>query len=252
MSNPLRANLIGLLAATLLQMLCFTNCNAKALFSCERHFPVDLQVESIGDCSETSTNLPENEKNMNLVLFANLLKNQNMGGSLIKLPGGKNKIVYRSANLAGAPLCINSLVKRRQVTLIMDLYAGKLGYSEQLTALEKAIFKESGGQIYTQPLDFYSVDVKPAVQRIINKEIVRIIHNIIREEGNVLVHCLTGEHDTGVIFGILQKCYNKLTPKQIEENMMCHSTKKLSTDYQKNAYKNVIGIINQFSCEWLN
>ncbi|CDZ75913.1 Protein tyrosine/serine phosphatase [Legionella massiliensis] len=243
-----KTSFLGLLC---IASLCSTNSYAQTNFSCERNFPATLQVKSINECKETPATIKKTN-DLNIQLVNALFHDQNLGATVLNLPGNKHKIVYRSANLAGAPLCMKSLVEQRQVHTIVNLYSGKRGYNRELVALEKAVFNDVGGKEYIQIQDFFTTHVEPSQIPALNKQIAQIAKTIANSEGNVLVHCLVGEHDTGVIFGVLQKCYNKLPIKQVINEMGCHLTQDISPAYQRAAFNSVAKLIKEFPCELIN
>ncbi|AHE66317.1 protein tyrosine/serine phosphatase [Legionella oakridgensis ATCC 33761 = DSM 21215] len=174
------------------------------------------------------------------------MKTNNLGGIKVLFPGN-TKSVYRSAYLAGSPMCIQSLSKAGIKTVI-NLYSGRRGYAEHLYPLESTIFKANGVPDYIR-IDHYMVDSSHQSLDKFNRKITEIIKKIAMAKGNVLIHCYAGEHDTGVIFGVLNKCINHQSLKSIEEDTKCHMG--FQSAYEKISYHHIMDIIRQFPCKLL-
>ena len=228
--------------------------HSEHYFTCEKVFPLKLQVESLKYCTQTpGVIINHGEKktlNLNFSLSSMIHKHQNTGASIINFPNNNTKIVYRSANLGMSPLCIKELHDQRDVETIIKLYSGLFGYSPQLSALEMRVFQNVGGKTYMQILDYEVDHLEQNQIEGLNKQIAEIISYIRYSKGNVLIHCLVGEHDTGVIFGVLQKCYNHLPLEMIEKETVCHISDS-STPYEVNTRKNIFNIIKQYPCDLL-
>ena len=236
-------------------MLFAANATAEVLH-CEAMLPKTLQIPAIDQCNQKIVYVPQSEeKYYNTPLFdANLtemvLKNNNFGASIFFLPNHEKKIVYRSANLAGSPLCLYTLVNKYHVKTIINLISTETGHGPQLKILEESLFQTIGGQNYIHILNY---QVTPGIT-IINdnlfQNITNIIKQIINTDGDVLVHCLAGAHDTGTVFGIMQKCYNKLPIDMIKKNAACHMGSQ-NYSYQKKVFDLVSQIIDQYPCSLL-
>jgi|GEM_PF-1861455 hypothetical protein len=228
--------------------------NAAATnFQCEKVFSSSLQVSNVKHCNSSYVNNLPNPKKIGRVLFNNalffsVLKNNNLGAVKILFRNGERKTVYRSAYLAGSPLCIHALSKRK-IQTVVNLYSGHLGYAAHMHSLEAAIFKANGVRHYLR-INNYMVDALRLPQKKLNNKIANIIKKIITAKGNVLIHCYTGEHDTGVIFGVLNKCLNKQSPKAIQENTSCHMGH--TSKYGQKTYLRVTKIIRHFPCSLLH
>ncbi|WP_133128803.1 tyrosine-protein phosphatase [Legionella nagasakiensis] len=224
-------------------------------FQCEKVFDPNLQLEQVSSCDssyedEVYDNLFKLKKTDKVgfdnKLFFIVMKTNNLGGVKVLFPGN-HKLVYRSAYLAGSPMCIQSLSKSGIKTVI-NLYSGKVGYAEHLYPLESTIFKANGVQEYIQ-INHYMVDASHQSPDKLNPKITEIIKRIAMAKGNVLIHCYSGEHDTGVIFGVLNKCFNHQSLKSIEEDTKCHMG--FQSAYEKITYHRVMDIIRQFPCKLL-
>lgn len=252
MKKPQRQILYAVLGSFLNILFCYNDAIAK-VFECEKVFSPTLQVEEIAQCNSSyviSMPLLSNKKSavvqFNNNLFDALLKNNNLGGIKVKFPGQKSKIVYRSSYLAGAPLCIQSLAFNGVKTII-NLYDGNKGYAQQLYQIELVLAKENDIENYTLIRD-YLVNQDVSYSKL-NQKIIEVIHDIANAKGDVLIHCYTGEHDTGVIFGVLNKCINNQPLSVIKKNMICHMDS--GAGYGIHTTKRAYDIIEQFPCDSL-
>lgn len=225
-------------------------------FQCERFFSPSLQVDQIKFCNSRHDSRFFNINTMSRAdydnwIYHSMLPANNVGGIKVLLPNGKTKIVYRSAYLVGAPLCIHAL-SMHGVRTVINLYSGNYAYARELDPLEKAIFKENGVPIYIHDHNFnvmHVVSFKKKDQNSLNREVVRIIGKITTAQGNVLVHCYVGEHESAIIFGVLNKCFNHQSMKSINQNNYCHSPH--NSKFFDAAYQNVLQIVDQFPCSSL-
>lgn len=235
-------------------LLFFLGCNLTiaAPFECEKNFSDSLQVEQVTACNSAYVGgiLPAktiDKRNFNNQLYNQVLHKNNVGGIKIKLPNKSSKVVYRSSYLVGAPICLSNLQKLG-VNTIVNLYSGKLGYAKKLAPLEQKMSKVNNIKNYIH-IQGYGFDDLKLTSKKLNLKIASIIKQIVTVKGNVLIHCYTGEHDTGIIFGVLNKCYNKQSLSSIDKDTMCHMGDR--TNYQQVTYKRVIDIVKQFPCELL-
>ena len=226
--------------------------HSQHYFFCEKDLPVNLQIESLKHCAQTPVIIAstgeESSANLSFALINALSRNQSIGASIVNFPNNKTKTVYRSAYLALAPLCMQEL-HQRHVDTIINLYGGHLGFSPELSALEKTQFKTMGGKTYIQILNFEVDHVKQNQLPHLNNTIAEIINYIIHSNGDVLIHCMAGEHNTSVIFGVLHKCFNHLPPAIINKEASCHMGN--SDPYELKTRAGVLDIIKQYPCDLL-
>lgn len=220
---------------------------------CEGVFPASSQVKALQYCNQPiadmDNSLNATGKDFDLALAMRVLTHNNIGASVFSLGPTLQKTIYRSANLAQSPTCLDELVKQRKVTTIINLYSGTFANAQTLNALEQNEFQSAGGESYVS-INNFMVDAKRMTMNELNQRIASIIKFIVNSNDNVLIHCLVGENDTGVIFGVLQKCYNKRPMQEISHNASCHMG-RYSTAYEAKAYQNVIHIIDQYPCDLL-
>ena len=217
--------------------------------------PQVFQVPALESCNQNIVYVPPdveskyNTPYFDVYITDQALKNNNMGAMVLHLPNQEKKIIYRSASLAGSPFCLYELYSKRQVTTIINLIDRTIGHAQFLKALEEDEFRSIGGEWYVQVFH-YGVEPGTTVDAQFFAVITDIIKQIIHAKGDVLIHCLSGEHDTGVIFAILQKCYNKIPIKIIKTNALCHIG-PMEYQYQRESYKIVSQVIDEYPCNLL-
>lgn len=218
--------------------------------SCEDVFSIDIQVKKLKNCNQNRTFVRKGSADQKSISLLEAMKNHNnVGASVVKFRN-KKKIVYRSANLAEAPLCLQDVVRDGKVKTIIDLHSGTVGFEAEVRNLEASVFTRLGGETYIFIND-YMVDSPNYSASQMNTRIASIIKLIASSDGNVLIHCLTGEHDTGVIFGVIQKCYNGIPIEQISKNLACHMAHMNSSHYAISTYEIANNLIKNFSCDLL-
>lgn len=155
---------------------------------------------------------------------AHVAKFNNISGSIIHFPTG-DKHVYRSAMLAYSPDTIKELVEERGVKTIIHLSNKDTVNQAEWTRKEQHHFFKLGGQPenYIHILDFDYVFNDEDELHEGQFKVAEIINLIEKSEGNVLIHCLGGEHKTEIIFEIMQKVYNHLGMANIEERYKVHT-----------------------------
>jgi len=160
--------------------------------------------------------------------FTKLLSTySNVGYEYINFPNG-GKIVFRSATFGPNPDGLKSLVKNAHITTIINLFSAKWVYNlDELNLKEKNAFMSVGGQNYIQILHFSDNPAKYPNREVFLNKISQIIKYIQYSDGNVLIHCLGGEHRTGIIFGILLRCFNDLSMEKVIDNYKLHVSKGL-------------------------
>ena len=177
----------------------------------------------------------------------------NISGSIIHFPNG-DKHVYRSAMLAYSPETIKELMEERGVKTIIHLSNKKTVDQKAWTAQEKEIFFKLGGKQknYIHILDFDYIFNDNDELAGGQKKVAEIIRKIEQAEGNVVIHCLGGEHKTELIFEVMQKCYNGVGIENITERYKCHTA--FSNDpKKKTGYKqNNVDFIRDYPCQLLN
>lgn len=130
----------------------------------------------------------------------------NLGGARFRLPTG-DKVVYRSSILTRNPGCLSHLVQKASVASVVNLYSGTLIRERELAFDEEALFERFGGRSYVHILGFSDVPKPDYDSGAIHRDLAGIVGIIGALPGNVLIHCVGGIHRTGLVFGVLQKCF---------------------------------------------
>jgi protein tyrosine/serine phosphatase len=121
----------------------------------------------------------------------------------------QNKTIYRSGYLSYSPACIRELAEHNLKLVINISYTGDVvdeqenhyNFNNILTNSEKDLFSFFGVKHYMK-FDFDLQNVQSKI------DISNLIRYIKMFDGDVLIHCYSGIHRTGTIFGIIQKCIN--------------------------------------------
>ncbi|MFK7974345.1 MAG: hypothetical protein AB8B66_05745 [Rickettsiaceae bacterium] len=179
----------------------------------------------------------------------------NVDGSRFDFPNGP-KDVYRSAVLHSSIPCLKELVQNRGVRHIVHFEIPFLGDNKFKGELwqdtEKRYFEqlaENLGDItYTNITEY---DYKNESPGTIVKRVAEIIRKIqALDDGAILIHCLGGEHKTGIVYGVMQKCINNVPISIIESEYKCHTAWR--SDSKPGGYKREnIDVIRNFPCSIL-
>jgi hypothetical protein len=148
----------------------------------------------------------------------------NISGSVIYFPSGK-KDIYRSAMLAYSPDTLKELMEERGVKTVFHLSNKKTVDQQAWTQKEKEYFLSLGGKlenyVHIKDFDYLFNDEDELYSG--QQKVAEIIEQIEKSEGNVVIHCLGGEHKTELIFEVMQKHYNHLKMDNITERYKCHT-----------------------------
>lgn len=191
------------------------------------------------------------------ILFEKLFKlhvakYSNISGSIINFKE-KPKKIYRSAILSENLALLSELVKERNVKTIVFLTSSKLFDTTSWLDKERKIFATLGGEHFLQILDFdshFDINDEKEVDKN-NKKITSIIKLIANANGNVLIHCLGGEHKTEMVFEAMQKCMNKVDNENIIQRYKCH-TGWMDIQNKGGYRENNVNFILKFPCEMIN
>ena len=199
-------------------------------FRCSKFTPEEYRLEKPSACDDTVIwryDLPElRKKDPNLFekqVSDNVRETSNMGGAKFRFPSGREKSVYRSSFMAGKKECLSRLVNDNRVLSIFSYYSGSLKESSKtLSDEERRTFADLGGKFYHQPLN-YEDDFKKSSKEGVFEKVTEIIKAIDHAPGNVLIHCYGGINRTGVLFGVMQKCLNKIPIEDVLNEYKCHT-----------------------------
>lgn len=190
-------------------------------------------------------------------LFEELFKKHvadynNISGSVIHFPSG-NKDVYRSAMLAYSPETLKELVQERGVKTIFHLSNKKTVNQALWTQKEINEFIRLGGKpenyIHIKDFDYLFTDNDELFNG--QQKVAEIIKRIENSEGNVVIHCLGGEHKTELIFEIMQRCYNHVSIDNITERYKRHTAWSPDPRVRSGYKQNNVDFIKTFPCELL-
>jgi hypothetical protein len=232
---------------------------ALAICDCDITLPKELRLKKLsygvgytrfekelGETFHTDKSLFEQLFKLHVAKF------NNISGSVIRFNKAP-KDVYRSAILSENIALLSELVKTRNVKSIVVLTNSKIFNIAPWIDKEKAVFAVLGGTQFIHILDFdcdfdfkNSIEVQVARNKV--RSIIQIIANV---NGNVLIHCLGGEHRTEVIFEVMQKCLNNMDMENITKRYKCHTGWE-SMANKGNFRQDNIDFIRDFPCESLN
>jgi len=231
---------------------------AFSICDCGLTIPVELRLKQLDyGVAYTKYETEFNEISKDDALFEQLFKLHvakfnNISGSVIKFNRAP-KDVYRSAILSENIALLSELVKTRNVTSIVVLTNSKIFDITPWIAKERLIFAILGGINFIHILDLDSnlnMDNKLEVQKMYIT-VASIINMIANTDGNVLIHCLGGEHKTEMVFEIMQKCFNKIDMDNITKRYKCHTGWENKTN--KGGFReNNVDFIRNFPCVLIN
>jgi hypothetical protein len=126
------------------------------------------------------------------------------------------KKLYRGSFLTFHPKCIKALVDKSNKLTVVNIYSGSVNLASDLSELERREFKLFGVADYLYFQDFHTTSS--------DHEIVTLIEILNRLPGDIYLHCFGGIHKTGLLFGVIQKCINKLPIDTVIEEYRCHAS----------------------------
>jgi len=199
-------------------------------FKCSKFLPQQSPLSVVEGCTDFTAYEPElgvaidnnDMETFEILMRFHVGRYNNLGGIIAKFPSGI-KTIYRSAMLSEDPKCLWNLVKQRDVTNIINVYKEKHFDMTPWIKREKDLFRIAGGKNY---LHFDNLDYKyktPKQKELLVDQVTEIIHAIENSEGNIVIHCLGGEHLTSIVFGTICKCFNEIPMESIIEEYKCHA-----------------------------
>lgn len=210
-------------------MLLATYLEACRCEICLNNIPEEIQVPALNHCTEYTrfdpilSSFKGNNEDYQIILRSHLMKYNNVAGSKFVFPDGTTKEIYRSGYLGDCPEAMKELVQERKIETLINFHHTTKFDPTIWVETEKALFKACGGKNYIYITDFDYNFKNESEKRQVMKKITSII-TLIREcEGNVLFHCMGGEHRSGIIYGILHKLYHSMTLEAIIHEYKCHT-----------------------------
>lgn len=184
-------------------------------------------------------------------------EHNNLGVNIFHFPN-KDLIVYRSSILTGNIRCLKELIEISGVRYIIylknDSTDHHFNFIEPEHAREKRYFdelvldKENNQYII---IDFVNRKIKSIEEK---QEMIKRVQEIIQLisglDAPILIHCLGGEHKTGIIYGIMQKCINKIPIDQVIYEYEL-KTGKNETNIGGGARKEDVDFIKEFPCDMI-
>lgn len=176
-------------------------------------------------------------------------QNNNIGGDYFHFPSG-GKFVFRSSVLNQNTPCLQQLMSNYNMQSIIYLYSGDMA-SLDFDDPELQYFQDHGGIAYTRVLDFNDQPQGAKALKALNDRIIAGVHLVEASPGNVLVHCLGGMHRTGILYGVMQKCINKMPMDKVIADYKKHAFYQDAQNPGNYRQMNV-DIIESFNCSQLD
>jgi hypothetical protein len=197
----------------------------------DSNIPNHLRLEKLSNgtvCTKYEKEIGEAFHN-DKVLFEQLFKlhvskYSNISGSIVNFKDSPKRI-YRSAILSENLALLSELVKERNIKSIVVLTNSKIFDIAPMIKKEREFFSVLGGKQFNHVLNFhcdFDFKDKKKVKEYQDK-VVSIIKLIENSDGDVLIHCLGGEHRSEVVFEVMQRCFNKLDMNNITQRYKCHT-----------------------------
>ena len=199
--------------------------------------------------AEISKLYSTNQKEFKRVLAKAVEENNNIGSALIPFKSGE-KIVYRSSLLNKNKQCLKALTQEHNVLTIVNLYNGNFTDQETVTYQELQAFTKDGGETYIKFLNLNDIYHNKQEFELLQNKVTDVIKLIANTDGNVLIHCYGGMHRTGIVFGVIQKCIQKLPMQSIVNNYKKHVDWKSKQSPGVYRQEN-IDFIRQYNCQLL-
>ena len=242
----------------IISVLLFLSNKAFAIEICNSNIPKDLRLDKLSNGTECTKYEKEigqafhNDKVLFEQLFKlHVAKYSNISGSIVNFKDSPKKI-YRSAILSENLALLSELVKERNIKSIVVLTNSKIFDIAPMIKKERDFFSVLGGKQFNHVLNFHcdfdfndKKEVKKAQGKVAS--IIKLIEN---SDGDVLIHCLGGEHRSEVVFEVMQRCFNKLDMDNITQRYKCHTGWESESSIG-NYRKENLDFIRDFPCELL-
>lgn len=201
------------------------------------------------------------------------LQTQNLGVVRIKGRSYQDRsgeqrplLIFRSAIIIekkDANSCFNSLIKNANVQHVINLYEGTFPLHDKIKE-EKEQSRRLGISYFdarNQPNlcwrklveeeECYLDNIKVAMKRLADVIKQQILNpNGEPPKGNIYLHCAGGMHRSGIIFGVLRKCLNGDSMKEIEREYKQHTA--YTSDEKPGGYEALnLKFIQDYDCSLL-
>lgn len=238
--------------------LIFSAKQTFAAYDCGTTIPKDLRLEKLHfgtgytQYEDVFIGVSKEDPLFEQLFKLHVAKFNNISGSIIRFKNGQ-KEVYRSAILSENIALLSELVKKRNVKTIVVLTSSKIFDITPWLDKERSIFAALGGTQFLHILDFDShFNIQNASEVLqVNATIASIVKLIANADGNVLIHCLGGEHKTELVFEAMQKCLNKVDTDNIIQRYKCH-TGWVNSTKPGGFRENNVNFILDFPCALIN
>jgi len=225
-------------------------------FRCDIKTP-KYKIEAVEGCSDRvvwNEELDQIRKTdpakFDAMVAEQVTRDTNFGATRIKVGKKSEKEIYRSSFTNKSPLCLENLVKKRKVTTIINLYSGEIPNNIQMTQEESSLFQKDGGKQYLRILNYDYRMPDEAAQKAIYEKVKEVVSLVKQAPDNVLMHCYGGQHRTGIIFGIIQKCLNRIPIDEVIAEYRCHTAYE-SPEHPGGAKPENERAIREFPCKTL-
>jgi protein-tyrosine phosphatase len=187
-------------------------------------------IQAVADCSDRVVWNPEldairkaDPAKFDQMVAEQVTRDTNFGSAVVQTGEKSEKELYRSSFTNKSPACLENLVKKRKVTTIINLYSGEIPNNIQMTQEESSLFQKFGGKQYLRILNYDYRMPDSSAQNAIYEKAREVITLVRHAPDNVLMHCYGGQHRTGIIFGIIQKCLNHAPIEDVIAEYRCHT-----------------------------
>jgi hypothetical protein len=225
----------------LLSIFYFFTLNAEDFKYCTKYVQHSTHI----------TKLLKNKKTIEAQkqLMSGVLSNGNNFAYTDIIVNSNKKRIYRSGYLTYSPACIKELSENNLKLVINISYTGDnednkenhYNINNLLTNAEKDQFSFFGVKNY------YKFNIDKFHQFYDDNEIANIITYIKYYTGDILIHCYSGIHRTGMIFGIIQKCLNNKNMNEIISEYKKHAS-YINENNVGSYRQNNIDYIENFNC----
>ena len=234
-----------------------TATGTAAFFACSNRAPERVRATKAPQCDDTvywdyalAASRASDPALFEKTIVAELTEHQNMGGARFRFPVGHRKdrvprvFPYRQPRLPRRAGEGTKRPERRQPL------PGRVAVPPRARRTGGAAFESFGGRSYLQILN-YTYRLKRQTKEALFQRVAEIVRLIEAAPGDVMIHCFGGMHRTGVVFGVMQKCLNRVPIEQVLDEYRCHTDWK-SAERPGGASQDNEMALREFPCELLS